>query len=111
MKRDKKSFILFSTLILILIFSIISLKIFENKSISSQNIINQHTYIQAKNHLNFLEEYISSLDSLELIDKIQIKDDKFDIFALIKKDEDRFDIELIVKAKNIDVRVYKRVRI
>ncbi|WP_321314397.1 hypothetical protein [Halarcobacter sp.] len=109
MKKDKKAFILFSTLILIFIFSIISIKIFENKSISSINISNQYNYIQAKNHLKFLEKYILSIESLDLIDKIKIRNKKFNIIALIEKKEENFEIELIVKAKNNNIRVYKRI--
>ncbi|WP_320036343.1 hypothetical protein [Halarcobacter sp.] len=109
MKKDKKAFLLFSTLILIFIFSILSIKIFENKSISSENILNQYNYIQAKNHLKFLEEYVLSIKSLDLIDKIQIKNSKFDIIALIEKKDGDFEVELIVKAKNENIRVYKRV--
>lgn len=81
----KKSFTLFSTLILILLFSLLTVKIFETKNITSINILNQYNYIQAKNHLKFLEEYIKSMESLEMVDKIQIKNDNFEILALIKK--------------------------
>lgn len=107
----KNSFTLFSTLLLILMFSIISVKIFENKNISSQNTINQYNYIQAKNHLKFLEQYVRSLDSLELLNKIEIKDTNFEVYALIKKQEEKFDVELIVEEKDSSVRVYKRVEI
>ena len=101
----KKSFTLFSTLILIFIFSILVIKIFETKSISSQNIVNQYKYIQAKNHLNFLEEYINSLNDFKAIDQIKIDNKDFDIYALIKKVENKYNIELVVKAVNHNIRI------
>lgn len=106
----KKSFTLFSTLILVFLFSLVCIKIYELKSISSINIINQYKYIQAKNHLNFLEEYINTLNDFETLKKIQIKNEKFDILALIHKQSNKtYEIELIVKALNFNVRVYKKI--
>jgi len=106
----KKSFSLFSTLILVFIFSISAIKIYELKSISSTNIINQYKYIQAKNHLNFLEEYIKSLNNLNNLEKIQIENEKYEILALVKKIENKkFEIQLSVKAVGFDIRVYKKV--
>ena len=107
----KKSFTLFSTLILIFIFSLLAIKIYEVKSISSINITNQYRYIQAKNHLIFLEEYIHSIDDLKTLDKIQIENLKFDIFALIKKIDVKYEIELIVKAIDSDIRLHKSIEV
>lgn len=108
----KKAFTLFSTIVLVFLLSILTIKIFENKAISSQNIINQHSYIQAKNHLVFLEDYIKSLKDLSSLDKIQIEDDKFEILALIEKLENKkYEIELSVKSLNTKVRVYKKVEV
>ncbi len=103
----KKGFVLLSTLILIFIFSLLIIKIYEIKSINSVNIKNQYRYIQAKNHLFFLEEYINSLNDLNSIDKVKIENDDYDIFALIKKNENKFEIELIVEDLNFKIRVYK----
>lgn len=110
----QKGFTLFSTLILIFVFSILIIKIFEIKSISSTNIINQYKYIQAKNHLIFLEEYINSLldlesSNLDSIDKIKIEDQNFNIIALIKKEDKTNIIELIVEDLNFNIRVYKKI--
>lgn len=44
----KKAFTLFSVLILVFIFSILAVRIYETKSINSINIINKYKYIQAK---------------------------------------------------------------
>ena len=108
----KKAFTLFSTLLLIFIFSILIIKIFEVKSINSINILNQYRYIQAKNHLLFLEEYLNfleALETLESIDKIQIENEDFDIFALIKKKKNNYQIELIVEDLDFNIRVYKKI--
>lgn len=107
----KKSFTLFSTLILIFIFSILVIKIFEIKSISSLNITNQYNYIQAKNHLIFLEEYVTSIDDLTTVDKIQIKNENYEIFALVKKISSKYQLELFVKTINSNINLYKKLEI
>lgn len=111
MKKTKKSFILLSTLLLVVLFAFLSIRIFEAKNITSINIQNQYNYIQAKNHLVFLENYIKSLESLDLTDKINIVNDNFNIYALIKKTKGDFEAELIVEALDSKIRVYKRVKI
>ena len=105
----KKSFTLFSTLILVFIFSMLTVKIFEVKSISSINIENQYNYIQGKNHLIFLEEYLNSLNDLSGLDKIQIENNSYDIYALVKKVDTKYEIELIVEAIDFDIRIYKKI--
>ncbi len=108
----KKSFILFFVLVFIFLFSIISIRIYEIKSFSSFNIINQYKNIQAKNHLVFLEEYLNSLNSLELLKKIEIEDKEYKIKALIKKIKDKkYEVRLMVKAINYDIRLYKILEI
>lgn len=105
----KKSFTLFSTLVLVFIFSIIAVNLYEIKSISSINIQNQYKYIQAKNHLLFLEEYLKNLESLDSLEKVQIENEKFEIIALIEKiEEEKYEIEMWVKAIDFNVRVYKK---
>ena len=105
----KKSFTLFSTLILIFIFSILLINIFEVKSLNSINIKNQHQYIQAKNHLMFLEEYINIQKDFSLLEKLEIENSYFDIFAKIKKIDEKYEINLYVSSKNYDIRLHKRV--
>jgi len=111
MFKTKKSFTLFSTLILIFVFSILVIKIFETKAISSQNIINQYEYIQAKNHLQFLEEYISSLKSLDTTKSIKIKDKMFDINAHMEKKGSSYEANLYVKDFKNHIRVHKTINI
>jgi hypothetical protein len=105
----KKAFTLFSTLILIFMFSILAITIFETKSISYVNIQNQHQYIQAKNHIRFLEEYIKSLNDFEVLDKIEIIERDFNIYANIKKKDSYYEAFLYVKSKLHNISLHKKL--
>lgn len=107
----KKAFTLFSVLILVFIFSILAVKIYEVKSISSINIINKYKYIQAKNHLVFLEEYIKSLSDYSSFKKITIEDENYSINAYVKEEINFYEIELVVKANDHDIRVQRVITI
>lgn len=65
-------------------------------------------YIQAKNHLIFLEEYVKSID-LKDIESIKIEDNLFDIKAI--KSKDLKHINLYVKSFDYNVRVTKIINI
>ena len=58
----KKSYTLLITIVLITFFSVFSIFILETKSLRAENLTNQYLYIQAKNHKNFLKEYLTSID-------------------------------------------------
>lgn len=58
----KKSFSLLITILLITIFSFLSIFIIETKSISINNLNNLYLQSQTKLHLNFFKDYIKSLD-------------------------------------------------
>ncbi|WP_417328567.1 hypothetical protein [Halarcobacter sp.] len=107
----KKAFTLFSVLILVFIFSILAVKIYEVKSINSINIINKYKYIQAKNHLAFLEEYIKSLSDYSSFKKLAIEDENYSINAYVKEEINFYKIELVVKANNHDIRVQRVITI
>ena len=77
----KKAYTLLLTIVLITIFSVLGIFILETKSLKNTNLTNQYLYIQAKNHKNFLKDYIKELD-LKDINHIKIDDDLFDICAL-----------------------------
>lgn len=109
--NPKKSFTLFSTLILVFIFSILTIKILEVNSLNSQNTINQYKYIQAKNHINFLEEYIKSLKDLETINKIKVVNKKYEIYANLKKEQNSYKVNLYCKAIGFNVRIHKSLEI
>lgn len=104
----KKAYTLFLTIILLSTFSYVSLQILQTKAIKSENIKNQFLYIQAKNHLNFLEEYLKSLD-LKDIESLEIYDDFFEIKAI--KSKDNKNMNLYVKAFDYDIRVTKIINI
>ena len=105
----KKSFTLFLTLILIFIFSILIVNIFETKSISLNNIQKQYSYIQAKNHLEFLEEYIRNLKDFNTIGKIEIEDKNFIIFADIIKQSKKHKVDLYIKSKLYNISIHKKL--
>jgi hypothetical protein len=103
----KSSFTLLFTILIVTILSLISIKIFETKSVNSTNLTNKYVYIQALNHLEFLEEYINSLEDVKNIDEIKIDNKEFYIKAIFKKVALKYKISLEVKAKNFNVRVQK----
>ncbi len=88
------------------IFSILSIYILQTKSVQKVNLQNQYLYIQAKNHLNFFEDYIKTLD-LKDKKKIELEDDIFYIYAKI----DKKNINIFVKSKNYSIRLYKTIKI
>ncbi len=104
----KKAYVLFVTIVLISILSFVSILILQTKSIKNENIKNQFLYIQAKNHLTFLEDYIKSVNINE-IDSITIDDDFFDIKA--NKSNNSKYINLSVKAKDYNIRVTKNIEL
>jgi hypothetical protein len=117
----KKAYTLFITIFLITVFSILSIQILEKKALRSENLTNQVLYIQAKNHLEFLKEYLkdeissgkSSLDegveTFELSKTIEIIDEKFTLKA-VKSEDDKY-YNLYIKAKDYDISLYEKLEI
>ena len=104
----KKSYTLLITITLITLFSVLGIFILETKSLRSENLTNQYLYIQAKNHKNFLKDYIKSID-LTNINDFEIEDDLFDIYAKIEKNNSIFTIHIFVKAKDYDLSLYEKI--
>lgn len=104
----KKSFMLLITILFLSIFSYISILILQTKAISNKNLENQYLYIQAKNHIDFLKNYLNSIE-LKDIQKIEIKDNIFKIYAKIDTQEEHHIIDMFVKAKNYDISIYEKV--
>ncbi len=104
----KRAYTLLLTITLITIFSVLGIFILETKSLRSENLTNQYLYIQAKNHKNFLKEYLKSID-INGINDFEIKDDSFDIYAKIEKNDSIFTINIFVKAKNYDISLYEKI--
>ena len=104
----KKAYSLLITITLITLFSVLGIFILETKSLRSENLTNQYLYIQAKNHKNFLKDYLKSID-LTNINHFEIKDDLFDIYAKIEKNNSIFTIHIFVKAKDYNISFYEKV--
>lgn len=104
----KKAYTLLLTIVLITIFSVLGIFILETKSLKNTNLTNQYLYIQAKNHKNFLKDYIKELD-LKDINHIKIDDDLFDIYAKIESKDSTFTIDIFVKAKDYNISLYERM--
>ena len=104
----KKSYTLLITIISITLFSFLAISILQIKSLRAKNLTNQYLYIQAKNHRNFLKDYLKSID-LEGISSFEIKDDLFDIYAKIEKNNSIFTINIFVKAKEYDISLHEKI--
>jgi hypothetical protein len=104
----KKSYTLLITIILISLFSFLAISILQTKSLRAENLTNQYLYIQAKNHKNFLKDYLKSID-LEGITSFEIEDEIFKIYAKIEKNNSIFTIDIFVKAKEFNISLYERV--
>ncbi|WP_418180258.1 hypothetical protein ACNSOL_09060 [Aliarcobacter lanthieri] len=102
----KKSYTLIITLILLVVFSIVANQILENSSLGNESLKQKVLYIQAKNHLEFLEEYLLSIN-LKDIEKIQINDDSFEIKAQKSKEFEGFFLD--IKSFDFDIRVTKKL--
>ena len=103
----KKSYTLLITIFLITLFSILGIFILETKSLRAENLTNQYLYIQAKNHKNFLKDYLKSID-LKNINDFEIEDDLFKIYAKIEKNNSIFTINVFVKAKDYDISLHEQ---
>ena len=104
----KKAYTLLLTIVLITTFSVLGVFILETKSLRSTNLTNQYLYIQAKNHKNFLKDYLKSID-LGGINHLKIEDDLFDIYVRIESKDSIFTIHIFVKAKDYDISFYERI--
>ena len=103
----KKSYTLLITIVLITLFSILGIFILETKSLRAENLTNQYLYIQAKNHKNFLKDYLNSMD-LTNINDFEIEDDLFKIYAKIEQNNSILTINVFVKAKNYNVSLHEQ---
>ena len=87
----KRAYTLLITIVLISTFSYLGVLILETKALKNQNLSNQYLYIQAKNHLNFFEDFVTDYD-LKDITHLQIEDELFDIYATKLIDSNIVDI-------------------
>jgi len=105
---NKKAYTLFITIILLSVFSYVGVLILETKSIQNTNIQNKYLYIQAKNHKEFLKQYIKIIN-LEGINNLSIEDPIFTIKALINKHGSSYEIDIFVSAKKYDISLHEKV--
>ena len=103
----KRAYTLLITIVLISTFSYLGVLILETKALKNHNLSNQYLYIQAKNHKNFLKEYLNSID-LTNINDFEIEDDLFDIYAKIEKNDSTFTINTFVKAKEYNISLHEQ---
>jgi len=110
---NKKAYTLLITIILLTLFSFLSLNILETKSIKTQNLENQFLQIQAKNHLLFMKNYISKLnkDELDTIEHLEIKNENFIIEAYVELVNLEYNINIYVKSKYHTISLYKNFKI
>jgi len=97
---NKKAYVLFLTLIIVVIFSVVSLNYFQIKSLKTENIKSQIVYIQAQNHMDFLEDISKEYD---FISKFEIQNNDFEIYAIKENSE----IHYFVKSKKDEVNIHK----
>ena len=104
----KKSYVLFITLILVVVFSFLANFILETNSLKNEAFTQKYLYLQAKNHILFLEDYILKTD-LEDTKKVKIENDLFEIIAKRYGDENSKLFFLSVQNKEFDIRLTKQI--
>ncbi|MBK6304115.1 MAG: hypothetical protein IPF43_09960 [Arcobacter sp.] len=104
----KKSYVLFITLILVVVFSVLANFILETNSLKNEAFKQKYLYLQAKNHILFLEDYILKTD-LEDTKDIKIDNDLFEIFAKRYGEEKSKLFFLSVKNKKLNIRLTKQI--
>ena len=104
----KKSYVLFITLILVVVFSVLANFILETNSLKNEAFTQKYLYLQAKNHILFLEDYILKTD-LEDTKEVKIENDLFEIIAKRYGDEKSKLFFLSVKNKKFDIRLTKQI--
>ena len=104
----KKSYVLFITLILVVVFSVLANFILETNSLKNEAFKQKYLYLQAKNHILFLEDYILKTD-LEDTKDIKIDDDLFTIVAKRYGEENSKLFFLSVQDKELNIRLTKQI--
>ena len=104
----KKTYVLFITLILVVVFSVLANFILETNSLKNEAFTQKYLYLQAKNHILFLEDYILKTD-LEDTKDIKIDDDLFTIVAKRYGEENSKLFFLSVQNKEFDIRLTKQI--
>ena len=104
----KKSYVLFITLILVVVFSVLANFILETNSLKNEAFTQKYLYLQAKNHILFLEDYILKTD-LEDTKKVKIENYLFEIIAKRYGDEKSKIFLLSVQNKDFAIKLTKQI--
>ena len=104
----KKSYVLFITLILVVVFSVLANFILETNSLKNEAFTQKYLYLQAKNHILFLEDYILKTD-LEDTKEVKIENDLFEIIAKRYGDEKSKLFFLSVQNKDFAIKLTKQI--
>ena len=104
----KKSYVLFITLILVVVFSVLANFILETNSLKNEAFTQKYLYLQAKNHISFLEDYILKTN-LEDTKKVKIENDLFEIIAKRYGDEKSKIFFLSVQNKDFAIKLTKQI--
>ena len=100
----KKSFSLFITIILVSLFSYLSLSILETKNISSNIDTLKYLHLQAQIHLEYIKNYIK-IHSQNEIESFILNDNRF-YTNIIKQNENNQTIyNITIKAKEKNIRL------
>ncbi|MEA2019594.1 MAG: hypothetical protein U9N59_14230 [Campylobacterota bacterium] len=83
--NNKKSFALFITIFLVILFSLFSYKIVENNIFGSNLNKLKYLHIQANIHLEYIKNYISTHNETQ-INSFALDDDRY-VLNITKKDE------------------------
>ena len=103
------SFRIFSLFIVVsVVFSVLANFILETNSLKNEAFKQKYLYLQAKNHILFLEDYILKTE-LEDTKDIKIDDDLFEIIAKRYGDENSKLFFLSVQNKEFDIRLTKQI--
>ncbi|CAI8227282.1 MAG: hypothetical protein ABF301_00645 [Sulfurovum sp.] len=97
----KKSFILFLTITIVGISSIVFINYYQINSFKIKNLSEYKTYIQAKNHMSILKEISVNFDFDE---ELSLQNSEFKIYAL-KKDEF---IHYFVESTDKQIKLYEK---
>ena len=104
----KISLVLFITSILVAVFAVLANFILDTHPLKNDAFKQKYLYLQAKNHILFLEDYILKTD-LEDTKDIKIDDDLFEIIATRYGEEKSKLFFLSVKNKKFDIRLTKQI--
>ncbi|MCK5293222.1 MAG: hypothetical protein KAJ49_01125 [Arcobacteraceae bacterium] len=99
MKKYKKGFGLLSVLILLVIFSFLSINIVQNHNFSSNIDKLKYLHLQANIHMSNIKKYIAEHSSAE-IELYQLNDDRFNL--ILEKEDIGSSIKYHLYLKTID---------